>query len=128
MVRPGPAVGAAEVVFSEAADLSHLHEGAQRIARLPDGERLAFVHADRWIGYTRAAEALTKLEALLAHPKRERMPNLLLLGTTNNGKSMIIEKFRRAHPPISHPDREEIPVLAVQMPSDPKVARSTPRC
>ena len=51
------------------------------------------------------------------------MPNLLLLGPTNNGKSMIIEKFRRAHPPVWHPDREQTPVLVVQMPSDPKVAR-----
>lgn len=51
------------------------------------------------------------------------MPNLLLIGPTNNGKSMIIEKFRRSHPPISHEDREEIPVLVVQMPSDPSVTR-----
>jgi hypothetical protein len=36
---------------------------------------------------------------------------------------MIIEKFRRSHPPVSHPDREEIPVLVVQMPSDPSVGR-----
>ena len=51
------------------------------------------------------------------------MPNLLLTGPTNNGKSMIIEKFRRSHSPVSHPDREEIPVLVVQMPSDPSVGR-----
>ena len=36
---------------------------------------------------------------------------------------MIIEKFRRAHPPVSDPDREQIPVLVVQMPSDPSVIR-----
>ena len=63
------------------------------------------------------------MEALFAWPSRQRMPNLLLTGPTNNGKSMIIEKFRRAHPPVSHEDREEIPVLAVQMPSDPSVGR-----
>jgi hypothetical protein len=51
------------------------------------------------------------------------MPNLLLLGPTNNGKSMIIEKFRRSHPVVSHQDREEIPVLVVQMPSEPSVGR-----
>jgi hypothetical protein len=51
------------------------------------------------------------------------MPNLLIVGPTNNGKSMIIEKFRRDHPVISHPDREEIPVLALQMPSNPSVTR-----
>jgi hypothetical protein len=36
---------------------------------------------------------------------------------------MIIEKFRRTHPAVSHPDREEIPVLVVQMPSEPSVTR-----
>lgn len=51
------------------------------------------------------------------------MPNLLLVGPTNNGKSMIIEKFRRRHPLVSGPEREQIPVLSVQMPSDPSVAR-----
>ncbi|MBP6918808.1 MAG: TniB family NTP-binding protein [Legionellaceae bacterium] len=42
-------------------------------------------------------EAVIKLEALISHPKRQRMPNLLIVGPTNNGKSMIIEKFRRTH-------------------------------
>ena len=81
------------------------------------------MRADRWIGYTRATEALGQLETLFAWPARQRMPNLLLIGPTNNGKSMIIEKFRRSHPPVSHPDREEIPVLVVQMPSEPSVTR-----
>ncbi|MCP2343180.1 TniB family NTP-binding protein [Actinomadura rupiterrae] len=119
--EPADPVLEAELVAAE--DLSHLHQAAQQIARLPDVERMAYLRADRWIGYTRATEALARLEALLAWPAKQRMPNLLLLGPTNNGKSMIIEKFRRAHPPVWHPDWEEIPVLTVQMPSDPKVSR-----
>jgi hypothetical protein len=107
----------------ESVDLSHLHPAAQQIARLPDEERLRYVRADRWIGYTRASAALARLETLFAWPVKQRMPNLLLIGPTNNGKSMIIEKFRRSHPPISHEDREEIPVLVVQMPSEPSVGR-----
>ncbi|MFI6056130.1 TniB family NTP-binding protein [Streptomyces violascens] len=103
--------------------LAHLRPAAQQIARLPDAERLRYVRADRWIGYPRATEALERLETLLAWPAKQRMPNLLLIGPTNNGKSMIVEKFRRSHPPISHPDREQIPVLAVQMPSEPTVIR-----
>ncbi len=103
--------------------LAHLHESARRIAMLPDEERLRYVRADRWIGYPRATEALEKLETLLAWPEKQRMPNLLLIGPTNNGKSMIIEKFRRSHPATSLPDSEEIPVLVVQMPSDPLVSR-----
>src|SRR5690625_1730675 len=51
------------------------------------------------------------------------MPNLLLVGPTNNGKSMIVEKFRRAHPVGTDADQEHIPVLVVQMPSEPSVIR-----
>ena len=39
-------------------DLSHLHPAARAAALLPDAERLRLVRADRWIGYTRATEAL----------------------------------------------------------------------
>jgi Bacterial TniB protein len=103
--------------------LGHLHPSAQTVARLPDGERVARIRAERWIGYSRAVEALARLEALYEWPTRQRMPNLLLIGPTNNGKSMIIEKFRRGHPPSSGAEEEQIPVLAVQMPSDPSVSR-----
>jgi Bacterial TniB protein len=109
--------------MEEPPDPSHLHPAARQAAGLPAGERLQYVRADRWIGYTRATEALGQLETLFAWPARQRMPNLLLIGPTNNGKSMIIEKFRRSHPPVSYPDREEIPVLVVQMPSEPSVTR-----
>jgi hypothetical protein len=86
MVTDGGAVTADE-------DLAHLHPSAQPIARLPADERLKHVRADRWIGYSRASEALERLETLYEWPKKQRMPNLLLLGPTNNGKSMIIEKM-----------------------------------
>jgi predicted Ser/Thr protein kinase len=96
-------------------DLSHLLPAAQGLARLPADERIQRLRADRWIGYPRAVEALNRLEALYARPNKQRMPNLLLVGPTNNGKSMIVEKFRRAHPASSDADQEHIPVLVVQM-------------
>ena len=104
-------------------DLEHLRPEIRPITCLPGEERLRFVRADRWIGYTRAATALERLEELYGWPGRQRMPNMLLIGPTNNGKSMIVEKFRRTHPQVSHPDREEIPVVVVQMPSEPSVTR-----
>ncbi len=106
-----------------APDLDHLHPAARQLARLPGDERLRYVRAERWIGYPRATAALQRLETLLTWPSRQRMPNLLLIGATNNGKSMIIERLRRAHPHASHPEHEQIPVLAMQMPSDPSVIR-----
>ena len=81
------------------------------------------IRADRWIGYPRAVETVARLEALLGWPDKQRMPNLLLVGPTNNGKSMIVEKFRRGHLPVTEPDREHIAVLCVQMPSEPSVLR-----
>lgn len=82
------------MVTPEPVDLSHLHPAAQEVARLPIEERLRYVRGDRWIGYTRAADAVNQLESLFTWPTKQRMPNLLLIGPTNNGKSMIIEKFR----------------------------------
>lgn len=104
-------------------DLSHLMPAAQGLAQLPAEERIQHIRADRWIGYPRAVEGLNRLEALFAWPNKQRMPNLLLVGPTNNGKSMIIEKFRRTHPTISDTQQEHIPVLCVQMPSEPSVVR-----
>lgn len=104
-------------------DLGHLHASVRSVARLAAEERVRHLRADRWIGYSRATAALERLETLYVWPGKQRMPNLLLIGQTNNGKSMIIEKFRRLHPPASHSDREQIPVLAVQMPSEPSVIR-----
>ncbi len=111
------------VAAGAAEDLDHLHPSVRDVARLPAQERLRHVRADRWIGYSRATAALERLETLYAWPGKQRMPNLLLIGPTNNGMSMIIEKFRRLHPPTSHADREQVPVLVVQMPSEPSVIR-----
>lgn len=92
---------------------------------LPLQDRLRIVHSDQWIGYTAANAILQTLESLLARPRRVRMPNMLLIGPTNNGKTMIIEKFRRLHPPVSATSRhaDHIPVILMQMPSEPSIGR-----
>lgn len=53
------------------------------------------------------------------------MTNLLIIGPTNNGKSMIIEKFKRMHKVITYENtpKETNPIVALQMPSDPTIAR-----
>lgn len=104
-------------------DVSHLHPSVQPISRLTTTERMEQIRADRWIGYPKAVAAVNQLETLLAWPRKQRMPNLLLVGPTNNGKSMIIERFRRHHLPVTEPDRERIPVVSVQMPAEPSPLR-----
>jgi type II secretory pathway predicted ATPase ExeA len=112
-------------VASEPCDLSHLTPAARAAVSLPDDERIRRIRADRWIGYPRALEALGRLDALLQGPPKQRMPNLLIVGPTNNGKSMIVEKFRRScvRESSPSPERETLPVLVVQMPSEPSILR-----
>lgn len=109
--------------YDAVPDLSHLHPHIWESALLPANERVELIRADRWIGYPRAVETVSRLEELLCWPGKQRMPNLLLVGPTNNGKSMIVEKFRRQHLPVTEADRQCIPVLCVQMPSEPSVLR-----
>lgn len=105
----------------------HLQPTARAWAEQDDVERLRRIRTDRWFAYARADLALAAMEDLLSFPKRTRMPNLLLVGPTNNGKTMIVEKFRRVHPPtaaLEAPDGvARIPVVRVQMPSGPDERR-----
>lgn len=106
-------------------DLSHLTTQAQALARLPAYERINRIRAEHWIGYTYARQALIELEDLFNWPSRQRMQNMLLIGSTNNGKSMIIEKFRRQHLPRLSADgsKEIVPVVVMEMPSEPSITR-----
>ena len=99
----------------------HLHPSAQSWADEPALERIRRIRTDRWIEYARAESALEKMEDLLAYPQRMRMPNMLLVGPTNNGKTMIVEKFRREHPQklFGTGYVAFVPVLKIQMPAGP---------
>lgn len=106
--------------------LAHLRPELHDLAALPGPERLARLPGNRWIGYTRANQVLALLEDMLAsEPGRIRPRNLLIVGPSNNGKTMIAERFLRDHPPhvSDNGDREIIPVLAIQMPASPTLNR-----
>ncbi len=108
------------------ADLAHLRPEVREMALLPAAERLALVPTHRWIGYTRAGQALARMEAMLARePGRVRPRCLLVVGPTNNGKTAIAQHFLRAHPQHASADGEHevIPVLLVQVPPSPTLNR-----
>ena len=109
------------------ASYAHLHAAVRPLADEDAASRIWHIRMDRWIGYARADAAIEALEELLDFPQRTRMPNLLLVGPTNNGKTMIVEKFRRAYPSIDAADNESrvarVPVLSVQMASGPDESR-----
>jgi hypothetical protein len=109
------------------AEYPHLHDSARAYACESNEARIRRIRSERWITYARAEGALLQLDDLLTFPKRTRMPNLLLVGPTNNGKTMILERFRRSHPPTAASATEHgaanVPVLTVQMPAAPDESR-----
>lgn len=103
-------------------DLSHLREPYRPTALLTDEERIRWIQHERWIHYSRAETALTRLGELLHYPPRDRMPCLLLFGMTGMGKTRILQKFLRDH--ASHYEesagRTRLPVASFQMPPAPR--------
>lgn len=63
-----------------------------------------------WIGYARAVEIREQMERLFTHPPSHRMPNMAIIGHSNNGKTMILENFLR---------RKKAEQLRDQKPNDP---------
>ena len=107
--------------MSGAGECPHLDPAYRKFAALPDEERIAWIRADRWIGFDQAGLALARLENLLTYPARDRMPCLLIYGDTGMGKTKIVRKFERAHPPkfcqVTGVDHR--PIVVAQVPSEP---------
>ena len=107
------------------SELSHLLESVRPIAMESREQRIAHLRTDRWIDYPRAAQTIQRLEELLATPPRTRMPCLLIHGESGMGKTMLIEKFMRAHRPVynKHQGLEQIEIVSAQMPPHPSERR-----
>lgn len=101
----------------------HLHESVRPYLHMSDNDRITFIESRRWIGYPRAVQILDQMEHLLRYPKNHRMPNLLVVGRTNNGKTVIVNKFAANHPADENEQGNgvSVPVLSFRMPPVPNV-------
>jgi len=106
-------------------EFSHLFPASRAVAALSAEERIRRIRADRWINYPRAEQALAKLEELVVFPQRARMPNLLIVGASGMGKTMIVEKFSRDHPTEfdAVSGCMHMPVIVMQMVAGPDETR-----
>ena len=86
-----------------------------------DDPRIIELHQRVWIGYPKAIEGRQAMEALLKYPRTHRMPNLVIAGETNSGKTMLLENFFKKHCPPLDPNVEdiELPVFMMQAPPVP---------
>jgi hypothetical protein len=105
---------------------AHLHLVAREMLALDDSRRIQALQRERWIDYLRASEALSRPERLLNTPKKWRMPCMVVMHSPSNiGKTLIIPKFLRAHPPGFELPRgvEQRPVVTMQMAPTPDQRR-----
>jgi len=72
----------------------HIHPDFMHIMNMSDEDRIAFLDQPRWISYKMASHILDTLQGLIHKPARPRMPNLLIVGDSNNGKTTIIRRFQ----------------------------------
>jgi TniB protein len=75
----------------------HLTAKTRELLDRPIEERIAYIQVDSWIPYSQANRILEQLEALLRHPKCDRMPNLAITAQTNNGKTRLMKHFLSLH-------------------------------
>lgn len=73
---------------------AHIHPDFQHIMSLSDIERIEFMDQPRWIGHKTTQQILDTLQGLMHKPARARMPNLLIVGDPNNGKTTVVRRFR----------------------------------
>jgi hypothetical protein len=90
----------------------HLHPDFRHVLGLTDKGRLDFIDQNRWIGYPVASQIIETLRALMEKPSRPRMPNLLIVGEPNNGKTTLVSRFMKLHGE-GHIEDDSVPIKPV---------------
>jgi type II secretory pathway predicted ATPase ExeA len=106
------------------AEFAHLPEDLRPIALLDAETRIAHIRSERWIQHGAADRLLGYLQEAFDQPSRERMENLLLLGESGMGKTMLIRKFERRNA-VGFDDAAGVqrrPVIVMLMPPQPTEA------
>lgn len=104
-----------------------------------DEERIEYITKERWINYPLAQEIIDTLEKLKTYEKnKSRVTSILLVGSSNNGKTSLLNEFMRRNPwydyQSDNPDKltkeffdkytaTGIPALYILAPSEPSEPR-----
>lgn len=105
--------------------MEHLNKQTQSLILKSNEERIIAAKQFKWIGHTKAISIIKDMENLMNYPKSSRMPNILLVGDSNNGKTALIKKFENKHTPYLSKEKSLLcaPVVLFQMPPEPDERR-----
>ncbi|MBC3936698.1 TniB family NTP-binding protein [Undibacterium sp. CY7W] len=111
-------------MMSIVSTYSHLSETAKALVERSDEERIYAIREGTWLGYKDAKRILAKMEDLLNYPRITRMPNMLLVAPSFNGKTSILQRFLSLHLPDLDPANEMTicPVIMVESPPKPDIS------
>ena len=112
---------------------------AQEITNKTNEERIAYISEDRWIHYPQAEEIIQTLESIKTYEKNKtRVTSVLLVGSSNNGKTSLLEEFVRRNPSYDYYSENSdkltkeffdnynaigIPALSILAPNEPNESR-----
>ena len=112
---------------------------AQEIINKTNEERIAYISEDRWIHYPQAEEIIQTLESIKTYEKNKtRVTSVLLVGSSNNGKTSLLEEFVRRNPSYDYYSENSdkltkeffnkynaigIPTLSILAPNEPNESR-----
>lgn len=108
-----------------ASEFLHLPQDVRPVAMLDADARITHIRSERWVQHVAADRILGYLHEAFSQPRRERMENILLIGESGMGKTMLIRKFERQ----TTPDFDDVigvqhrPVVVMLMPHQPTEAQ-----
>lgn len=104
--------------MAEHSPYKHIHADFRHLAEAENAVRLQFLQESRWIGYKTATAALDTLLEMKNTPKRARMPNLLIIGGSNNGKTTLIRRFVKLNgePYVDEEENNIKPIILAESP------------
>ncbi len=102
----------------------HLNDAALDLIDRTDEQRIYAIREGSWLGYKGAKRILARMEELLNYPRITRMPNILLVAPSFNGKTSILRRFVLQHLPDLDPLNEITicPVVMVEAPPKPDIS------
>ena len=98
-------------------EYAHISPQFRDIMFKSDLDRIGFMDYPRWIEYRAGSALLDILDGLLRKPARPRMPNLMVIGDSNSGKTTVIRRFKdfSGKPYVSDDATSIRPVIYVEI-------------